>query len=309
MPAWIITKRFRADPGHYSSSACHLVIKSPTDWSYTSGSNQYLGGGWCFVIPMSTVLHKSRQPMALDMVFDALMTLFVTGPGAAVTQIGDDSGRRLYTEAPGAHLSRRGLETDPAKRLSGIGRWPWYGQTGRRPLSGELYFARRSVVESGLKFRITGSSYRLVRGVARNLVEIEVESRYRGAEEIRIGGLGGASQRVEIQPLKQTRRIHLRHLRQDPKTGSWRSLRVRDLPVPSEGMAVDVWGDLEVVEIQTKGRQIQMEVELEQHLEGKLRKVKLGLLKAPHERLLRLSPRDWSRLDNEGIRPETVRRP
>jgi hypothetical protein len=119
----------------------------------------------------------------------------------------------------------------------------------------------------------------------------------------------GASQRVEIQPLKQTRRIHLRHLRQDPKTGGWRSLRVRDLRVPSEGMAVDVWGDLEVVEIQSKGRQIQMEVGLEQCQEGQLRKVELGLLKAPHERLLRLSPRDWSRLDNEGIRPETLRRP
>ena len=79
--------------------------------------------------------------------------------------------------------------------------------------------------------------------------------------------------------------------------------------MPREGVSLDVWGDLEVVEIQSKGRQIQMEVELEQLLEGKLRRVKLGLLKAPHERLLRLSPRDWSRLDNQGIRPETVRRP
>jgi hypothetical protein len=306
---WDPNHPFDADPGHYSSSACHLVIKSPTDWSYTSGSNQYSGGGWCFVIPMSTVLHKSRHPMALDMVFDALMTLFVTGPGAAVTQISDDSGRRLYSSAPGAHLSRRGLETDPAKRLTGIGRWPWYGGSGRGSLPGELYFGRRSVVESGLNFRITGSRYRLVRGVARNMVEIEVESRYRGGEEIRIGGLGGASQRVEIQPLKQSRRIHLRHLRQDPKTGGWRSLRVRNLRVPRQGVTLNVWGDLEVAEIQSNGLQIQMEVELEQRLEGQLRKVELGLLKAPHERWLRLSPRDWSRLDNEGIRPETVRRP
>ena len=141
------------------------------------------------------------------------------------------------------------------------------------------------------------------------MVENEVESRYRGAEEIRIGGLGGASQQIEIKPLKRTRRIHLRHLRQDPKTGGWRSLRVRNLRVPRQGVTLNVWGDLEVAEIQSNGLQIQMEVELEQRLEGQLRKVELGLLKAPHERLLRLSPRDWSRLDNEGIRPETVRRP
>lgn len=296
-----------ANPGHYSSNACKLVINSATDWSYTSGGNQYSGGGWCFVVPMSSVLHKSRQPMALDMVFDAVMTLFVAGPGAAVTQISDAAGHRLYTDAEDAHLLRRGLETDPRRRLPGIGRWPWYGGVGPRDFPGELYFGRRSAVASDLTYTLSGSRYRLIKGWAGGLLEIEVESRYRGAQEIRIGAQGGGVQRIEIQPLKQSRLVHIRHLRQDPKTGGWRSLRVKNLRVPTQGMALDVCGNLEVVEIQSKGPQIQMEVELEQRLNGQLGKVELGQLKAPHSRLLRLSPRNWARLDKEGFGSETVK--
>ncbi len=305
---WDSNHPYGADPGHYSSNACQLVINSATDWNYTSGNNQYSGGGWCFVVPMSTVLHKSRQPMAYDMVLDAVMTVFLTGTGAAVTQISDADGRRLYTGAADAHFSRRGLETDPRKRLMGIGRWPWYSGVNKPTLPGELYFGRRSAVSSDLIYILSGSRYRFIKGWAGGLLEIEVESRYRGAQEIRIGAQGGGSQRIEIQPLKQSRLVHIRHLRQDPKTGGWRSLRVKSLRVPTQGMALNVWGNLEVVEIQSKGLQIQMEVELEQRLNGQLRKVELGRLKAPHNRLLRLSPRDWSRLDNEGVRPETIKR-
>jgi len=57
----------------------------------------------------------------------ALLTVFVGGPGAAVNQIEDTKGKRFYKTAAD-HLKRNEFESDPAKRLKGVLRWPWFAQ-------------------------------------------------------------------------------------------------------------------------------------------------------------------------------------
>ena len=78
------------------------------------------------------------------------MTLFVSGVGAAVTQIEDDEGRRLYTSDSGTAAtvtSRRRPWAAP-----GVAPWPWPGGvSGGEP--GELLFLERPAGSSSLTCR------------------------------------------------------------------------------------------------------------------------------------------------------------
>lgn len=76
-----------ANTCHYAGETCRLVIRGPTDWFYDPAPGQGhrfsgAGGGWCFAIPMSLVLRKSRAP-SLDNIPKEVIQLLFTGAQAA----------------------------------------------------------------------------------------------------------------------------------------------------------------------------------------------------------------------------------
>ncbi len=191
-------------PGHYHAGLNRIVIRGPTDWEYIQrdgypDTTEYPGvgyrvykGGWCFAVPMSKVLRKARHPLALDMVVDGLAAIFVGGSGAAVAQIEDDQGLRLYTSAADVHTRPRELEADPSRRLPGIGRWPWFGDQGGG-LPGGLYFARGQTARSNLKITLTGRQPRLLHLGADSVIELEASTPAASRDVIELAGVGTAN--------------------------------------------------------------------------------------------------------------------
>ena len=304
---WDPNHPYPQDPAHYQGTGpgtpFHMVIRSATDWAYTSATRLYPNGsdGWCFVVPMSAILGKKRQPAALDMVFDALMTAFISGPAAAVMQVTDGEGHQLYS-SDGEHLRRGDLETDSALRLKGVGRWPWYGGTGKGELPGELYFMRRRHGASELQFQISGSTYRLMAATAGHLVEIEVESAQRSADLVRVSRLGTAACAVEIEALEQPRQVKVRQLRSDVLGGEWKSVEVRSKEVGRSGLALRAVGDLEAVEVSSRDRAVQFDLEVAQRREGVVSRLPATGLSTVRERALHVAPVDWQHLDRSELR-------
>lgn len=314
MHIWDPNHPYAKEPSHYSGTGpgtpFHLVINPRTNtWSYTSAGTAYPGTtGWCFIVPISAVLPKSRQPMALDMVFDALMTVFVTGPGAAVTQVSDGAGHRLYTST-GEHVLRSDLETDPELRLKGVGRWPWPAQTEQGTLPGELYFMRRSLGDADLEFTISGSQYKLMTGVAGNLLEVEITSARPSVDAIRISRLAAATRSVEVHPLERTRTVSLRQLRAGLEETEWRSVELRNAQLGREGLVLSVPGDLEAVELHSRGRAMSFDMELLQRREGQLQRRPLGRLSTVRGKTFRVEPSDWRDLEKSEIHTGVKKRP
>jgi len=308
MHIWDSNHPYDQAPAHYQGSgpgtAFHMVIRGPTDWSYRSGTTDYPSptpDGWCFIVPMSVVLGKARQPMALDMVFDALMTAFVTGPGAAVEQVSDDQRHRLYTSA-GEHVLRSDLETDPGRRLDGVARWPWLAQNEQGELPGELYFMRRSLGEANLEFTVRGSRYKVMTVTAGNLLEVEVESARPSADAIRVSGLTTAERLVEVRPLERARAVTLRQLRAGVEGAEWRSVEVRNARLGREGLVLRAPGDLEAVEVHGAGKAVRFDLELAQRREGQVQRRSLGRLSTVRQGAFRVEPRDWRDLEKGEIR-------
>jgi hypothetical protein len=307
MEIWDSNHPYDKDPSHYQGSmpgaAHHLVIHSATNWSYTSGSKTYPGGltGWCFIVPMSTVLNKARQPMAPDMVFDALMTAFVTGPGAAVDQVTDDHGHRLYTFT-GEHTLRSDLETDPELRLEGVGRWPWLAQNDEGELPGELYFMRRSLAEKHLELIVRGSQYRLMAGTPGNVLEIEVSSSRPSQDVLRVSRLATAARAIEIQPLERTRDVRVRYTRTGVEGADWRNVEGRTGRLGRSGLSLSLPGDLDAVELRGRGRDVPFDLELSQRREGQVQRRSAGRLSTRRGGAFRVEPDDWRYLDKSDLR-------
>jgi hypothetical protein len=302
MHIWDPNHPYPQDPAHYQGvgpgTPFHMVIRSATDWEYTSGTRLYPDGwdGWCFTVPMSAILGKQRQPAALDMVFDALMTAFISGPAAAIMQVTDGNGHRLYT-SDGVHLRRGDLETDPTLRLKGVGRWPWYGGTGDGELPGELYFMRRGHGASDLEFKVSGSQYKMMATTAGNLLEIEVESAQHSADLVRVSRLGTASRAVEIQALDQPRRVTVRQLRGDVLDAEWKSVEVRSKEVGRSGLLLRAVGDLEAMEVSSRDRPVRFDLEVAQRREGVVTRLPAKGLATVEDRALHVAPADWQHLD------------
>jgi hypothetical protein len=238
--------------------------------------------------------------MALDMVFDALMTAFVTGPGAAVTQVSDGEGHRLYS-SDGEHLRRGDLETDPARRLKGVGRWPWFGGAGRRALPGELYFMRRQLGERDLEFTVSGSRYKIMAVAAGSMLEIEVASDRRSLDQVRISKLATARRAVEVRALDRTRTVHLRHVRSAVAGADWKSVEVRNARVGRDGLALSTVGDLMAVELSSKERPVEFDLEVAQRRAGVVTRLPPRRLATISGRALQVAPTSWLDLDRSEL--------
>ena len=308
---WDSNVPYDDDPSHYTSGADVMTINGPTDWTYVqSATRTYSGSGgdgaWCFAIPMSIVLPKSRQPFALDLVFDALMTAFITGPGATASQVSDDEGHRLYKTDADTHVFRNELETDASKRLKGVVRWPWYAQVGRSQVPGELYFIRRAAGStSALNFVISGKEYRMVIGVAGNIIQIDSRSTDRAKDVIRISRLATAAQSVEVTTLGAERILTIKQLRADPKGKDWRSIEVTDLRITRDvPVTIEAIGDMEAVVVSSRDRAVTLDLDMQQRVNGKFSRQRSETLSTTPGKFLRIAPTDWRTLD--GTKIETL---
>jgi len=331
MYIWDPNHPYDDDPNHYdsTSTANRMVIKSPTDWTYTSGTRTYTGtgisGGWCFCIPMSYVLHKSRQPMALDMVFDALMSVFVGGPGAAVSQISDDAGRRLYKTDKDIHTLRGDLETDSAKRLKGVARWPWYGArrdigrtTGQGTVSavagsqtirnaelpGELYFIRRPVgSQSPLNITLSGKKYRAILGYQNNIIEIETDSRTASRDRVTLSGFATAAQTLQINTLgSDEKTFSIKQLRTGAARREWKSFDVRNLRIRRDmPVKLAIAGDMNELLVSSSDRTVSFDLNVRQRFDGQLSEKKSVNLSTQPGKTMRIAPTDWNRLEKSDL--------
>ncbi len=274
---------FPADdnPGHYGSANSRLVIHGPTDWEYfpnpldaSPSPYPYRGSnmGWCFAIPMSLILPKDRHPFTLDLVFDALQTVFLSGSGAAMSQISDEEGHTFYQTEKTVHLNRGDIETDPAKRLKGVMRWPWYGGAEKRTQPGELYFIRGAASRSPLKFTVSGTDYAFTHFRSRNMITLEARSERPMKDVIRIASTPhDLRQTVEVRSMDGSRVVNLRALRTDEERGVWKSVEVKQARLAQAAMRVRLVGALDDVRVEGIGKKVGFDLELRERKNNRIK--------------------------------------
>lgn len=274
-------------PSHYDAGLNRMVINSATDWQYvqrdgyTTGTRTYNGQptGWCFAVPMSKVLRKARHPLALDMVLDGLMALFVSGPGT-VAQVEDEEGRRLYTTDASIHTSRGELEADPARRLPGIARWPWYAGNGDGQ-PGELYFLRGPTTHRRLKITLAGQKPRMMHVGADSLIELAASGAANSRDVIELAGVGTGNQGIRVSSSNPRRSFDINQVRKSDGAQGWRGVKLDGVRPGKAGLDLRATGFLRAVEIVTRGSK--------QDVKASLSQVEAGTLVSDEVRDLRIS--------------------
>jgi hypothetical protein len=273
-------------PSHYDAGLNRIVINGATNWQYVqrdgyTGTRTYNGQptGWCFAVPMSKVLRKARHPLALDMVLDGLMALFVSGPGT-VAQIEDEVGRRLYTTDASIHTSRGELEADPAHRLPGVARWPWYAETDGSP-PGELYFLRGGTTRRRLKITLAGQKPRLMHVGPDSLIELEASGSVGSRDVIELVGVGTANQGIRVSSSNPRRSFDINQVYKSGGAQGWRGVKVDGVRPGKAGLDVISTGYLCAVEIVTRGSK--------QDVKASMSRFEAGTLASDEVRDLRLS--------------------
>jgi hypothetical protein len=289
-----------------------LIINGPTSWSYNSGDPSdpivYSGGGWCLCVPLSDIMKKSRHPFAIDVAAEVLQTLFVGGPGAAVSQVTDDQGRRLYKNDNDTHTSWSEIETHPDKRLKGVVRWPWPGYKGKPP--GELYFIRapRGKIPN-LKVTCSGKNYNVMFHSSGNLVEIKTISPGKTRDILRFSKIDSYEQSIEIKTSGNQREYDVKQLRTDITRKNYRSFHVKNLKIdpnlPVVPITIDIVGDFEAVEVSAKERKINFQVDILQNREGKVTTRQLKKLTTVPGKQLMIAPKNWMKLDTTELEKKT----
>jgi hypothetical protein len=303
---WDPNRPYDAFPAHYDGDHNRVVITGPTSWTYDQTAGGLFGGtlysgsmnGWCFAIPTSLEIHKGRHPISAGFLLTGLTALFVSGVGAAVTQIEDDEGRRLYT-SDRTHRSRGDLESSPARRLPGVAPWPWPGGLGGQ-LPGDLFFLERPPGSSPLNVSVRGDEYRLLHASPRHLTEVTAgRAQARAKDRLRLAGSPDDAQSVAVAT-RASRRVDIHHLRQEAPQ-AWRSLRVRGALIDDDRLRVDAPAAFDAVEVSGTTARPRLDIELRRYDgEGVVRR-RLAPRGIPAGRTLRVAPADWDRLSGGKI--------
>ena len=332
---WDSVVPYDKNPAHYNGVDNVMVINGTNDWKYIqSPTRTYLGwggsGAWCFAIPMSVILPKSRHPMTLDMVFDALMTVFVSGPGAAVSQVSDDEGRQLYATDADAHALRSEFETDPAKRLKGVVRWPWYSAATPKPVAkplpvkpkpatspvsvgqaqgtdqmpGELYFIRRPAGSTGsINVAITGATYQATLGGGGSVIRIDATSGAKARDVITMSRLGGSAQSLTIKSLSAGRSLNIRQTRSDLATNDWRGIEIRNLKLASGvPVTIDVVGNMESFVVSSRDQAVTFDADVQQRIGGQLTTKALAKVTTAPGKFTEIAPTGLRTLEKSEVR-------
>lgn len=293
-------------PGHYGGSNELLVINGPFDWNYSPSPDKTYsgaGGGWCFVVPMSLVLSKSRQPMALELFAEALITLFVSGPGSAVSQISDDEGRRLYTTDVDVHASRLEFETDPETRLKGVIRWPWYFSNKGHKIPGELYFMRRRRSKtSPLNVTISGTNYRMIKCMGKNLIEINSDSKEHARDTIKTYGLISDAVSMDITTTGKKREISISHLLTGATNKEWRRYQLRNIRLPKKvPITINMGKKMRAMAVSCREKEVKFELDIQQRFKGRVTTKNVGEVSTIPGKILRLAPKKWKILEKSKL--------
>jgi hypothetical protein len=298
---------------HYSSPACKMKINGPTDWIYdpntydpntmSEDKKPYQGAdnGWCFAIPMSRILPKARHPLSVGMVLNALMTVFITGSGAAIDQISDDQGRHLYKSEARVHRSRGELEDDPVKRLPGVGRWPWYGQQPRQPLP-EVYFLRQPPRSTDrLHLSLRGASYNATYGGAGDMIAIHAESPIHGVDKVTLSMVGTPYQSLLVSPTDTGRKLSIRQSRLGDDGREWRAFEIGNIELrKGAAMTIDVTENFDNIAVSSGDHPIPFDLLVERFSEAGKERATICGLSTTFEEPLVLRPADWRNL-REGM--------
>lgn len=297
---WDPNRPYDAFSQYYDADHNKIVINGPTAWSYDqnagglySGGHLYDGSknGWFFAIPTSLEIHKGRQPISAGFVITGLLTLFVSGVGAAVTQIEDDEGHRLYTSNK-KHRNRGDLETSSVHRLSGVAPWPWPGGLGGdRP--GELFFIERPAGSAPLTVTVSGDEYTLVHLSSGHLTELtSLPTGTASKDTIRLQGSADDAQSVAVSTRAGRRLFDVHQLRQEGP-GAWRSVKVRNAVVTKDRLEVSAPVAFGAIEISGSTERRDVEVELNDCRDGRLTTRRASSRQVPAGQALRIAPGAW----------------
>ncbi len=313
---WDSDRPYNAFSDYYTGGHNIMVVRGPSDWTYDQNAGgmysdgvRYDGSnnGWCFAISTSLELHKARQPISLGFVLTGLTTLFVSGVGAAITQIEDDEGHRFYT-SDSPHLERSEIETSIAAQLKGVARWSWYAAGKKGELPGELYFLQRPAGSSPLTLTVRGKQYHLWQTQSGNLVEIQAQSSGAARDMIRVEDFTGEAQALEIHTDGNKRLFHVDQLRTENVDGDWRSSRIMNARISKADMRVQTAGEFEAVEVSSLQRKREFDLELLRYSSKKLERHNAGRQEVQAGTTVRLAPRDWNALDHTGVETSTRKR-
>ena len=254
--------------------------------------------GWFFAIPTSLEIHKGKQPISAGFVLTQASLLFVKGTGAAVTQIEDANGRRLF-RTDRARPNRGDLETDPDRRLTGVAPWPWDAATGGST-PGDLFFINRPPGSPPLTVTVRGPEYSLTHASTSHLTELTAASSAPGKDRITLEGSDADAQVLEVRTDATNRHIDIHHLRAEPG-GDWRSVAVRNAKVTRDGLRVHAPLSLEGVEVSGATTRRDVDVEFQRYTGNKLTRRKAVGQRVPAGKALQLAPSDWDRLSRAKI--------
>ncbi|MEI6363602.1 MAG: hypothetical protein WCP95_15900 [Actinomycetes bacterium] len=304
---WNSNLPYDAYPQHYDNDLNRIVITGPKSWSYdqtaggVSGATIYNGSnnGWFFAIPTSLEIHKGRQPISAGFVLTGLTTLFVSGIGAAVTQIEDEDGRRLYS-SDRVHRSRGDLETLSDRKLTGVAPWPWPGGLSGEP-PGELFFLERPPGSSPLRVTVRGDGYRVVHLSSGHLTELTAASSGAVAKDsIVLGGSADDQQEVVVSTGAARRQFDIHCLRQE-SPGVWRSARLRNAVVTKGSLAVRAPLGFDAVEISGTNARRDVDFELRRFGDGRLATRRATGRLAVGGSAIRMAPTSWDRLSRAKV--------
>jgi hypothetical protein len=268
---------FPADdfPMHYGTVRDQLIIKSEdgTDWEYLGALGKstpypYLGKnkGWCFAIPMSRVLSKDRQPASLGR--DAVVSVFLRGLGATISQISDEQGHTLYS----TNASRREFEPDPDRRLKGVMPWPSLGQAKGASVPGEIYVMRGGEGRSPLTFTVSGAEYKFTHFQGRSMTVVDGSSSKRMKDLIRISTTSHDLHRtVEVSSSGQ-RELTLQAIHvHDDERGAWKSAELRKVKLANSTLRMQIIGALDDVHVDGLRKKVQFDLKMQERRNKKIR--------------------------------------
>jgi hypothetical protein len=307
---WDPNYPYSADPTHYDGAKNLLVITGQYDWYYDPEpgkpekkfSGQSGNNAWCFAMPMSLVLSKSRQPVSLEYAATAFLTLFQYGMGAAVSQISDDDGHRFYKDVD-VDASSREIETDPEKRLKDAVRWPWFSSDSRQEGLGEIYFIRRHKGDtSPLITTVTGADYKFTACMGKNIIEVNSASKEHSRETIKTYGSIHDALSMDVMTTGKKRKVSLNHLLAGATGVEWRTYRLKNIELPKEvPVRINMEKEMNAMTISCPEKKVQFDLEIQQRFNGKITLRNVGKVSASPGKMLRLAPKEWKDLEKTDL--------
>ena len=128
--------------------------------------------------------------------------------------------------------------------------------------------------------------------MAGNLIEIDVKSSTRSRDTIKISGLSTAAQSLEIKALGEPRTVNIRQLRVGRRGAEWKSVSIKNVNVPREGLVINMVDDLAAVEVLSTDKAVEFEMEVQQRFGVKVSTRDVGRLSTVSGRVLRVASTD-----------------